>query len=703
MKFVITCLPGVAALLEAELRHMGLVAEAHGGAAVVLEGETRDALQVCLYSRLAERVLLPLQSLAGDPLDAAARLGADFDWHKHLHPGADCYFRADSIGESSVTSALLGTAFLRERPAGVGLSKTPEHALCLRLVHDGDKTHLHVDLAGASLQRRGYRLHAGEAPLRETLAAAMLSLAQWPQQGAGHLVDPFCGSGTLCIEAAAMTLGIPPGLTREHYGFQGWRQGQAKLWPGLVLEARQKMASQVADTRVQITGFDANPAVVEVARRNAQRAGMAAHVDFQCKQLGVLDRTDFPGKAGLVATNPPWGERLADDDRAGWLYNALGYRLASEAPGWQAVVIADRVEMLDRLGRETLVSARIRNGSVTVYVRLTRSTVKVPASPLQPLGEPAFDVDAKAAGFLNRLRKNGKQLRRWIDRENIQAYRLYDRELPEFNLAVDVYGQQVLVQEFAAPSSVDEERAARRRTLALLAIRAALGVHREQVHMRTRKPQKGQEQYQRLNEKNTLLVIQEEQARLLVNLRDYLDTGLFLDHRPVRLALAQQARGKRFLNLFAYTGAATVQAAVGGASRTMTVDASNSYLAWAASNLALNGFGSQSHTLTRGDVMQWLRQSNDTFDLVFCDPPTFSNSKTRRDFSIQDDHAELIRLIMKRLSSEGVLYFSTNFRRFRMDPEVSRRYQLRDVTQWSMPPDFCRHPAHQCFEIRHGH
>ncbi len=315
-------------------------------------------------------------------------------------------------------------------------------------------------------------------------------------------------------------------------------------------------------------------------------------------------------------------------------------------------------------------------------------------------GRAQQQTDAKP--LLNRLRKNGKHLRRWLEREDIQCYRLYDRDLPEFNVAVDIYGDQVLVQEFKAPKTVDPEKAKVRRDLAVTAVRAALGVHREQVHLRTRERQKGKQQYQKLDGQGHYRPVREGQAQLLVNLQDYLDTGLFLDHRPVRLRIAEEASGKRFLNLFAYTGSATVHAAVGGAKRTVTVDASKKYLEWAASNLALNGFSTDQHAMERSDTMRWLDECREQFDIVFCDPPTFSNNKSRSDFVVEEHHGDLIRKIMKRLERGGVLYFSCNYRRFQLDESIRKWYDVEDLTRWSIPEDFRRNDkVHVLYAIRH--
>ncbi|MBF5058099.1 23S rRNA m(2)G2445 methyltransferase [Alcanivorax sp. 521-1] len=428
---------------------------------------------------------------------------------------------------------------------------------------------------------------------------------------------------------------------------------------------------------------------------------MAGAIHFERRELGNLRDRDLAAQ-GLMVTNPPWGERLDEQEQAAWLYAGLGRLLGEKAPAWRAVLLGGEVTALDRAGMDLEAQWKVRNGALTNFIRVSRPRPPAPREPLRVGEAPSFELPEPAVPLFNRLRKNGKHLRRWLDREDIQAYRLYDRDLPEFNVAVDIYGDQVLVQEFKAPSSVDPEKARQRRQWAVTATRAALGVHREQVHLRTRERQKGRDQYRKLNNQNRYQVVREGRAHLLVNLDDYLDTGLFLDHRPMRLRIAEEAAGKRFLNLFAYTGAATVQALAGGARRAVTVDTSRRYLDWAACNLALNGFATDRHPLVRADAQAWLDDCKEQFDLIFCDPPTFSNNKGREDFVVQEHHGDLIRRIMKRLEPGGVLYFSCNYRRFELEESLRRWYAVEDLTAWSLPEDFRRNGAiHHCYAIRH--
>ncbi len=264
--------------------------------------------------------------------------------------------------------------------------------------------------------------------------------------------------------------------------------------------------------------------------------------------------------------------------------------------------------------------------------------------------------------------------------------------MPEYALAVDLYRDWVHVQEYAPPRSIDPQKAQERLLDALAAIPQALQLPRERVVVKRRERQSGTRQYERQASQGQFLEVAEGGVKLLVNLTDYLDTGLFLDHRPLRLQIQREAAGKRFLNLFCYTATATVHAAKGGARSTTSVDLSKTYLDWARRNLALNGF-SERQRLAQGDVMAWLAEDRGEYDLIFIDPPTFSNSKRMEGvFDVQRDHVALLDLAMARLARGGRLYFSNNFRKFVLDEGLAVRYRVEEISASTIDEDFRRNP-----------
>ncbi|HAD08225.1 MAG TPA: bifunctional 23S rRNA (guanine(2069)-N(7))-methyltransferase RlmK/23S rRNA (guanine(2445)-N(2))-methyltransferase RlmL, partial [Porticoccaceae bacterium] len=325
-----------------------------------------------------------------------------------------------------------------------------------------------------------------------------------------------------------------------------------------------------------------------------------------------------------------------------------------------------------------------------------RSTAEAPSAIRGP-------VEA----FANRLKKNIKNLGKWVKREQIHCYRLYDADIPEYAVAVDRYEQWLHVQEYVPPRSVDPAMAERRLLDILAVLPEVTGVPAEQIVLKRRERQSGKQQYEKHSNEKRTMAVREGQVNLLVNLRDYLDTGLFLDHRPVRKLLARLCTGKRFLNLFCYTASATVLAVQGGARESVNVDLSASYLDWARRNFELNGIDESRHRLLRTDCLKWLAGGGDReggkFDVIFLDPPTFSNSKNMNEtLDVQRDHERLISQAMALLAGDGVLVFSTNRRRFRLSENIATRFDVEDITARTIDRDFARRKnIHHCWLIRH--
>lgn len=300
----------------------------------------------------------------------------------------------------------------------------------------------------------------------------------------------------------------------------------------------------------------------------------------------------------------------------------------------------------------------------------------------------------------NRLKKNLKHLKKWSKRTGNTCYRLYDADLPDFAFAIDIYNDWAHIQEYAAPKFIDPALATVRREIMLSTLPAILDIPSEQCVLKTRQRQKGTQQYERQAKRRDVITVREGQAQLLVNLHDYLDTGLFLDHRPLRLRFSETLKGKRFLNCFCYTATASVHAALGGA-QTTNVDLSNTYLQWGKDNFALNHINLAQHRFIQADCINWLAQCEDKFDVIFLDPPSFSNSKRMESIlDIQRDHVQLIENGMRCLEDGGVLYFSNNFKKFRLDETVSSKYQVEDITRQTIDVDFKNaKKIHFCFKI----
>ncbi|MCP5131051.1 MAG: bifunctional 23S rRNA (guanine(2069)-N(7))-methyltransferase RlmK/23S rRNA (guanine(2445)-N(2))-methyltransferase RlmL [Pseudomonadales bacterium] len=716
------CPKGLEALLAAELGTLGATATRETVAGVYFTGPVALAYRACLWSRLANRVLLPLARLEAGDADTLYQQLMAVDWGALFGPeqsfavdfsGENREIRNTQFGAQRSKDAIVDWFLGKHGKRPSVARKDPDIRLNIRL--GGEQAVLSMDFSGGSLHQRGYRLEGGAAPLKENLAAAILLRADWPGIAArgGALVDPMCGSATLLLEGAMMAADIAPGLGRRRFGFEHWRGHNPAQWQALVADARGRAERGRAATLPEIRGYDADPRIIRAAQENIARMGLEKVVRVSARPLAQLTRPNHvPLPLGLLVCNPPYGERLGEKEALAALYYELGKAMAAEFKGWSAAVFTSDLELGRAIGLRSHKRYAFWNGALQTYLLLfdlvdneLRSTRQAPAAAESTPGT-STDTEALTEGarmFANRIRKNRKRLASWRKREQVECYRLYDADMPEYAVAVDIYGERVCVAEYQAPRDVDAQAAERRMLEIQSALPAALGVAGDAIVYKQRRRQRGAEQYEKRDSRGELISVQEGRARLLVNLEDYLDTGLFLDHRPLRRRLGEEASGKDFLNLFCYTGSATVHAALGGARSTTSVDLSNTYLAWLRKNLNHNGLDESGNTLVRADCMPWLEQAQGRYDLILLDPPSFSNSAAMElSFDIQRDHPDLVRATMKVLRPDGQLYFSNNRRGFRLDPALSEEYLCEDITKVTLDPDFQRNQKiHCCWSIRH--
>ncbi len=726
--WIATAPVGAASVLAEELTQYGASEVRERSHDVKFQGTLEVGYRACLWSRTATRVLLSVGSIDASSAKSIFEAVKRIDWREHLAPGAtlacDCSGGNESIRHTIYGSQLLKDAVcdsLRDA-TGERPNIRPERPDVLLHLHvEGPAALLSVDFSGESLHRRGYRIGGGRAPLKENVAAAVLLRVGWSgiEKGGGFLVDPMCGSGTFLTEAALIAADAAPSLEREYFGFSGWRGHDTALWDRLREEARARRAARVP--RRCILGSDLDPDAVRTAIANGARAGVEDWLHVERRALSAVAAPR--GEVGLIVTNPPYGARIGAESGLPELYCELGRTLRERFRGWQAAILTGNPPLARNLGIYAKRTHRIFNG--TIECRLLRFDLNEPDEP-RPAEAVRADWSSRpgAQMFANRLRKNLQRLSSWAEREHIDCFRVYDADMPEYAFAIDLYGREarhVHVQEYAPPKSVNQQSARERRREALAVLPEVLSVPPAHVHFRVRKPQKGSEQY----EKRALTAerhavedaerhavqdaerhaVQEGGLKFWVNFRDYLDTGLFLDHRIIRQMLREWAKDADFLNLFCYTGSATVYAAAGGARSTVSVDLSNTYLDWAHDNLVLNGFGGAEHELHRADCLQWLESRavwGPRFDLIFVDPPTFSNSKRMQGvLDVQRDHVGMIRRSMKLLRPTGRLVFSTNYTRFQLDCAALEDFRVEDISAQTIPRDFERNARiHRCFLIR---
>ncbi|WP_064746269.1 bifunctional 23S rRNA (guanine(2069)-N(7))-methyltransferase RlmK/23S rRNA (guanine(2445)-N(2))-methyltransferase RlmL [Lysobacter antibioticus] len=718
-KFYASCGKGLEYLLADELVALGCRRATAATAGANVEGTLADAQRAVLWSRLASRVLWPIAEFDCADEHALYRGVAAVDWTEHLESvhtlAVDAHVSGDAITHARYAAQRVKDAVVDTLRARTGArpdvdTETPD--LRLNLVLRKGRAILSVDLGGGPLHRRGWRQKQGEAPLKENLAAAVLLRGQWPKVYAegGALFDPMCGSGTLLIEGALMAADVAPGLQR--HGLlppTRWRGFDFAGWRALCDEARTRESAGLAALRPAFAGSDLDPHAIRAARENEAMAGLSGLIHWQVADVAQLQALPIDAGAapGVAVCNPPYDARLAADPA---LYRALGDALKRLVPSWRASLLCGDAGLAQATGLRASKKYQIFNGAIECALIVCDPIARIGHAEQRAQAEDAAPAPLSEGAQMvaNRLRKNLRKLKSWREREGVTCYRAYDADLPEYAAAIDVYASDeaeprtyLHVQEYAAPATIPEADQRRRWNELLAAAREVFAVPRERIALKTRARGKGGSKYGQFDQRGEFVAVREGAARLRVNPFDYLDTGLFLDHRPMRLRIAGEARGRRFLNLFAYTGAATVQAAVGGAAETTTVDLSATYLQWCADNLRENGIAGPQHRLVQADAMQWLEADRGRYDLIFCDPPTFSNSARADDFDIQREHVRLSRAAVARLADNGVLYFSNNFRRFRFDDEAVAQFaRCEEISAATIPPDFARDARiHRCWRL----
>jgi len=741
-------------ILTDELQALGVNNIKATLAGVAFQGDLETAYRACLWSRTANRILLVLSSFEVKTQEDLYNGVQKIDWFEHINPEDSFAVSFSAKNSAAINNTHFGALKVKDaivdqmrarfqtRPS----INTEQPNIRINVYLNGENAQLSLDLSGESLHRRGYRDVSIKAPMKENLAAAMLLRSGWPQiaKQQGSLIDPMCGSGTLLLEGAMIAADYAPGLLRDYFGFTGWKKHDAQCWKKLRAEAEQRKKIGLEKLPV-IVGFDQNRHTVNTALAHIANAGLQNKIHVERRDIEDAEPAES-WKPGLLICNPPYGERLGDEQETAELYKKFGESLKAHFVGWQAAMIISNPELGFRLGLRSQKPITLFNGALECKLlrmdieesnffvpkaktqeeriaqaietgriqeqRIAQATqAKTAPQPETTSADAPTEPDVSELGaemFANRLKKNLKKLSNWAKQNRITCYRVYDADLPEYAVAVDIYqGDQtwINVQEYEPPKSIDQHKADQRLAGLLAEIPRVLGVNSEQVFLKIRRKQKSTDQYEKHGDQGRFHIIEEGGCKLLVNFEDYLDTGLFLDHRPIRMLIQKQAKDKRFLNLFAYTGSATVHAAMGGAKSTTTVDMSNTYINWAKKNMALNANEGE-HEFIQADCLEWLaaeaQLADRHYDLIFLDPPTFSNSKRMDDvFDIQNDHVQLINNAISLLSPGGVLYFSTNFRRFKIDKQALSDLIVEDISAATIPEDFARNPKiHYCWRIQ---
>ena len=700
---------GFEELLKVELTELGAQEAKVVQGGVHYQADDETLYRTLLWSRLASRILFPLiESKIYSDLDLYAAVSG-FNWLAQFDErvtffvdfnGTNQEIRHTQFGAMRVKDGIVDY-FERQGKTRPDVDKI-QPDVRIQAYLNRENLVISLDLSGEALHLRGYREDAGQAPLRETLAAAIVMRSGW--QAGSPLVDPMCGSGTLLIEAAQMEAKIAPQLYRLHWGFDFWKSHNQSAWEKVKNEAIELAEEKQSEIEPHFYGFDLDHRVLKKAQKNAQNAGVSHLIKWQQGDVAALKNPSVNG-VGTVICNPPYGERLGTTPALIALYSVFGQRLKKEFCGWNVSVFSSESTLLDCLRMRASRQFKAKNGPLDC-VQKNYQVSERKSDEITAKNELEFNRTSEVAtDFANRLQKNIKKISKWAKQQGLDAYRLYDADLPEYNLAVDRYADYIVVQEYAAPKNIDENKARQRLLDAVTATLYVTGVETNKLILKVRQKQKGTNQYEKLANKGEYFYVNEYGVQLWVNLTDYLDTGLFLDHRLTRKMIGELAKGKDFLNLFAYTGSATVHAALGGAKSTTTVDMSNTYLNWAEQNLILNDIEGKQHKLIQADCLQWLEKCDRQFDLIFVDPPTFSNSKRMEEsWDVQRDHVKLMSNLKRVLSNNGTIVFSNNKRGFKMNLVALEELGLSvvEISHKTLPLDFERNKQiHNCWMIQH--
>ena len=703
LQWFFACPQFIEPLLANELSRYGAESVKIGHAGVQAWGDLRFGYRAMLWSRLASRATLQLTQGFGKDQAELQTLLDSIDWQQHLRPDGSLKVRFFGLNDDIRNTQFgaqwvkdqIGDQFRSQHGIRPSVSNTPDLVVVVNL-HKGNAS-IGIELNQHSLHQRGYRDLDTHAPMRENLAAAVLIRSGWLELIASDaesvaLIDPQCAAGTFLIEGALMALDIAPGLLREHTVAERWLGHDAELWSELYTEAQQRRATGFANAeRFEFWGNDSDAAVM-AARADWRSIDLPAARWTQCPLTAMpaptiattalaISSLPFEASANVVTLKPH--------------YDALGMWMASLPPSYRGALFAEADAPL-----------ALTNLFYSKEYRFLNSETECKLYTFDKLMQKERPTVWISDDLANRISKNLRKLKGFIKQGHTDAYRVYDMDIPEYAIAVDRYADWLHVQEYAPPKTIDDKVAEQRLQQALLTLPTVLGVDPKKIVLKQRRQQKGKNQYEKQGRAEQALTVTEHGVHFKVNLTDYLDTGLFLDHRPMRYWLQQHSKGKKVLNLFCYTGTASVHAAIGAANRVDSVDMSATYLEWAKDNFALNGLQHDPYRRYRfiqANVLEWLYDCDEYYDLIFLDPPTFSNSKRMQDtFDVQRDHVALIDDAMRVLSPDGTLIFSNNFRKFKLDAEVENKYNVQDFRKQSLPLDFERDPKiHSCWLINH--
>ena len=700
---------GIEVLLADEIKRLGAEQVVQKPEGVYFKASLALGYHISLWTRLATRIMLKLGEGEAQNKDELFKAASSINWTDHFN--SDTTFAIDFVGYSEeIRNSQFGGLTIKDaivdqfREQGLERpdvdKKSPQISFQARLLRDN--VSIYLDFSGRGLFQRGYREHSGAAPLKENLAAALILRSGWLNDTSKPLVDPMCGSGTILIEAVAMATKQAPSINREAWGFDVWLKHDEDLWQeqlNQAIDSSTQTLEQANNSSLKVFGIDLDSRVLKTAQQNSRNARLQRFIEFKCQNTN--DMNNVYGQGGTILFNPPYGERIGELPELVENFVMLGQKLKAQFIDWRIAILTANFDLLSMLKLSSFKRYKFKNGPLDCQFAL----YNVDAKQLEKDAvNPQSSFAEEDSAFANRLKKNRKTLKGWLKANQIECYRLYDADIPEYNVAIDIYGEYLVIQEYAAPKTIDADKANKRLQEVIYWAPKVLDVPTDKVVLKTRAKQKGKNQYQRIEKSKQSITMNEHGALFKINLWDYLDTGLFLDHRKTRQIVAKKSNGKSLLNLFAYTGSVSVQAALHGASSVTTVDMSNTYLNWAQDNFALNKLSGHKYQFVQANCLEWLKKNTNKYDVIFIDPPTFSNSKRMEDsFDVQRDHVDLLTDALKCLARGGEIFFTNNKRNFKMDFDAIETLGLQatNLSDVTRDKDFARNKhIHNSWSIK---
>ncbi|MEN8140920.1 MAG: bifunctional 23S rRNA (guanine(2069)-N(7))-methyltransferase RlmK/23S rRNA (guanine(2445)-N(2))-methyltransferase RlmL [Thermodesulfobacteriota bacterium] len=675
------CGAGLEGLVAREVQDFGGQDIEKRRGAVTWQGTLETAYRACLWSRFASRILLQLTTFSCPDQDALYDAVRAMDWQAHMTEedslAVDAVLVKSTLNHSHFAALKVKDGvvdFFRDLTGQRPNIEKYQPDIRLNLFVYEDEAKLSLDLAGSSLHQRGYRVDGGHAPLKESLAAAIVALAGVNSEMDKEqvILDPLCGSGTLLIEAAMIIGDIAPGLDRRYFALLQWQQHDRRLWKRLVAEAMEREEAGRKRPWPKLIGYDANFKVVKAALANIDKADFSSDIHVEKRVLANLTP---PSATGLLVTNPPYGERLAEQEEMRYLYRALGRIMGHAFAGWRAAIFSSEANFFDALDQRHQGLTKLFNGPIPCQLRtyeIAQADKKSFPWQLQPLERPT--------PLSRQLEKNCQELFAWAEEGEVECFRIYDRELDAFDMAVDIMGYWLYIHEYGEP-----DRGKQQEVIGGLA--ELFGINRHRIFSKPagqkKKRQRGKERQQRLYE------VGEGGCTFLVSFAGLF--GLSLKERKMRLLVQERANKKRVLVLFAGTGTVTCHALRGGAAFTTSVDPSELQLEWARKNIALNGFGRPGNRLIGAEILEWLEGDRDSYELIVIDLPSFNGQKKQKG---------LLAAAMARLSEDGSLLLSAATGRLQLGQD-GEAYAVTDISKDLQPHDFQNKRQLRCLEIKH--